>query len=275
MRIFTTTEIVCGAPRPGWEEEIEAEASRPTDTWREREGQQPRCFRDEATRREWIAGAWAAVRGEPAISNYCERGRGYDWAAARALAEGGWEAWNLAYREVIERRRVGRSGGARYYGRDHEAVPAAIARLRAVDIALWKALHGMQGSLLRWAIYRELGVDDAGLRFAISNEFGSVNSGSVEGVQYAGYGCRLFNDSGGKHPRFTFGGWERARALSGSDLVNRARALLGLHAPGTLELAAAPGRMAVPGTIAKADTRMHPAGVEPTPEVSAEQLVLI
>jgi hypothetical protein len=33
--------------------------------------------------------------------------------------------------------------GARYYGREHEAVPAAIARLKPVDIALWKALHGM------------------------------------------------------------------------------------------------------------------------------------
>jgi hypothetical protein len=279
MRIFTTAEIVSGTPTPGWQEEIEAEARRPTDTWREREGQQPRCFRHEETRQEWIAGAWAAVRGETDLTDncLCEFRRGYDSAASRALAEGGWEAWNLAYREVIERRPIGRSSpaGARYYGREHEAVPAAVARLRAVDLALWKALHGMQGSLLRWAIYRELGLDDAGLRFTISNEFGTVNSGSVEGVPYAGYGCRLFNDSGGKHPRFTYGGWERARALSGSDLVNRSRALLALHAPGTLELAAAPGRMTVPGTIAKADTRMHPPSVEATAEVPAEQLVLI
>lgn len=245
MRIFTIAEIESGAPRPGWQEEIEAEAGRPTDTWREREGQEPRCFRDEATRREWITGAWAAVRGEPAISNYCERGRGYDWAASRALAEGGWEAWNLAYREVIEHRPIGRgsTGGGRYYGGDHKAVPAAIARLRPFDIALWKALHGMQGALLRWAIYRQLEVDDNDLRLAISNEFGTVNSGAVDGVHYAGYGCRRYNDGGGKNPRFTFGPWDGARVATGPDLVNRSRSVLALPAPGTLGLAAAPGVM--------------------------------
>lgn len=273
MRIFTIAEIESGAPRPGWQEEIEAEAGRPTDTWREREGQQPRCYRDEPTRREWVDGAWAAVRGEPDLTTncLCEFRRGYDWAASRGLDEGGWEAWNLAYREVVERRPVGRSshGGARYYGREHEAVPATIARLKPFDIALWKALHGMQGSLLRWAIYRQLEVNDTDLRQAISNEFGTVNSGHLDGVQYAGYGCRRYNDAGGKHPRFTFGSWDKARAMSGPELVNRSRSLLALPVPGTLELAAAPGVMP------DAKPRIRAARVDPSSEAPAEQLVLI
>jgi hypothetical protein len=274
MRIFTMAEIVSGAPRPGWEEEIEAEARRPTDTWSEREGQQPRCFRDEPTRREWIAGAWAAVRGEPDLTQncLCEFRRGYDWAASRALAEGGWEAWNLAYREVVERRPIGRSstGGGRYYGREHERVPREIAKLKPIDIALWKALHGMQGSLLRWAIYRELGVDDEDLRLAISNEFGTVNSGSVDGITYAGYGCRRFNDAGGKHPRFTFGPWDKARVIAGPALVSRARSLLALPAPGTLELTAAPGAMADARFI-----RPRATSLDTSSEAPAEQLALL
>jgi len=272
MRIFTTAEIIGGSPRPGWHEEIEAEARQPTDTWRAREGEQPRCFRDEPTRREWITGAWAGVRGDPALSNYYECGRGYDWAVSRALAEGGWEAWNLAYREVVERRPVGRSstGGGRYYGREHERVPTETARLRPFDIALWKALHGMQGSLLRWAIYRELGVAEDDLRLAISNEFGTVNSGSVDGITYAGYGCRRFNDAGGKHPRFTFGPWDKARVIAGPALVSRARCLLALPAPGTLELPAAPGTMVETRTF-----RTRTPSVDSSNPGPGEQLALL
>lgn len=283
MRVFTITEIEAGSPGAGWVQVIEAESRKPTDTWRAREGQQPRCFRDDPTRQEWTAGAWAAVRGEPDLTKncLCEFRRGYDWAASRALSQGGWEAWNLAYREVVERRPVGRSsvGGARYYGREHGVVPAAIARLKPFDIALWKALHGMQGSLLRWAIYREIGVDDENLRLAISREFGSVNSGHVVGVTYSGYGCRLFNEGGGKHPRFTFGPWDRARAVCGPALVSRARAILDLPAPGTLAIPAAPGVM----TESKARTRSAPRPTTPvraaTPDLAtdppAEQLALI
>lgn len=272
MRILTIAEIVAGTPRPGWAEEIETEASRPTDTWRAEEDQEPRCFRDGPTRDEWIAGAWAAVRGDPdTTKNYCEFRRGYDWAARQALQEGGWEAWNLAYREVTERRPVGRSSrqGVRYYGSDHEVVPCIIARLKPLDIALWRALHGMQGSLLRWAIYRDLGVDDNTLKLAISNEFGTVNSGCVDGVPYAGNGCRRFNEQGGKHPRFTFGGWGKARALSATDLVGRSRTLLSLSQPGMLDLAGAPGTMREPRG------RMTEIRISSRNEVPAAQLVLI
>jgi len=274
MRIFTTAEIVSGSPSPNWAEVIEAESRSPTDTWREREGQQPCCFRDERTRQEWVAGAWAAVRGgpDPTKNCLCEFRRGYDWSASRALAEGGWEAWNLAYREVIERRPIGRSSplGVRYYGREHEAVPSPIARLKPFDIALWKALHGMQGSLLRWAIYRELGVDDNDLRLAISREFGTVNSGSVDGATYSGYGCRLFNDNaGGKHSRFSFGPWNRSRVLTGPDLVARARDLLALPAPGTLHLPGAPGSMGRARYGSRAPASQRPR------EEPGEQMVLI
>jgi hypothetical protein len=274
MGILTTAEIAAGNPSPGWAEQIETEASRPTDTWREREGKEPCCYRDEPTRQEWIAGAWAAVYGEPdpTTNCLCEFRQGYDWAASRALAEGGWEAWNLAYREVVERRPIGRCStlGARYYGRDHQSVPAAIARLKPFDIALWKALHGMQGSLLRWAIYRELGVDEPDLALAISREFGSVNSGSVGEVTYSAYGCRLFNDhSGGKHSRFSFGPWGAARVLAGPSLVSRCRTILALPEPGALHLSPAPGSMAE-ATLGRRDPPAPRNYDEP-----AEQLVLI
>lgn len=272
MRILTAAEIVSGAPRAGWTEEIDAEVSSPTDTWRKREGQEPRCFRDRESREEWISGAWAALRGDPDSAQKGEFRHGYDWAAARALAEGGWEAWNLAYREVTERRPIGRSspGGTRYYGREHEHVPASIARLKPFDIALWKALHGMQGSLLRWAVYRELGIDDDDLRLAISREFGTVNSGCVEGATYSGHGCRRFNDNGGgKHPRFSFGPWDKPRVLTGSDLVARTRSLLALPAPGTLDLPVAPGSMRYVKHRGRGPTTQR------TSEKPAEQMVLI
>jgi hypothetical protein len=117
-------------------------------------------------------------------------------------------------------------------------------------------------------------VDDNNLRLAISREFGSVNSGYVDGLAYAGYGCRLFNEGGGKHPRFTFGPSDRVGAVSGPDLVNRSRVLLTLPAPETREITAAPGVMR------DAKVRTHAAPVRATPtdpsrEPPAEQLALI
>ena len=79
MRIFTIAEIEAGSPDGAWAEVIETGSRQPTGTWRERERQQPRCFRDEPTRGEWTAGAWAAVRGEPDLTRncLCEFRRGY------------------------------------------------------------------------------------------------------------------------------------------------------------------------------------------------------
>jgi hypothetical protein len=259
MRIFTTMELSSGSPRPGWAEEIGAQARKSISA------------RDEAARDEWIAGAWAAIKGDPDRSSNCccEFRRGYDWAASQALIEEGWEAWNLAYREVTERRPIGRSSprGSRYYGRDHELVPPAIDHLGPVDIALWKALHGMQGALLRWAIYRELGVGDPDLRLAISREFGTVNSGYVDGIPYSAYGCRRYNDNGGgEHSTFVFDSGGSKRSMTGPELVGRARSLLCLPAPGSLNLDIAPGR-----TAERKQRRPADAGVGD----EARQLVLL
>jgi hypothetical protein len=240
--IWTIEQIRAGSPDAGWAEAIDAEARA-----------RRRLGRDEDERAEWAAGAWAAVRGEAdgSVNCCCVYRRGYDWAASRALEEGGWEAWHLAWREVDERRPIGRSSryGVRYYGRDDERVPDDIAALRPIDVALWKALHGLQAALLRWAIYRQLAVTDADLERAISREFGSVNSGRVGGAHYRAEGCRLFNDSGGKHPQFWYDVDGVEEPVGGSALVRRVRALLALPEPGTLGLdsgAAAPTRRRSP-----------------------------
>jgi hypothetical protein len=224
---LTLDEIRAGAPHGGWQELIQSEsraASRHVDA-------------DSLT--EWAEGAWAAVHGhrDPTPNCGCEWRRGYDWAARLSLEVNGWEAWNLAWREVEEHRPIGRSSkfGVRYYGRDHEHVPAEISRLPPVDVALWKALHGMQGALLRWDIYRQLGVTDDDLALAISREFGTVNSGVVGGVHYYAQGCKLFGGTG-QTPHLSLGDYGSEQKIRGTEIVRRSRSLLALPEPGALHL---------------------------------------
>lgn len=239
MNELTVGQIRAGAPTPAWPAEIEDAVSAPTDLWRAEEGATPRCYRDPDARAAWEAGAWCAIGGDPDETGTAPVFRaGYDWAARRALELGRWEAWNLALREVEERRPIARStpGGVRYYGTG-VSPPPEIARLNPLSIALWLSLHGMQGARLRWSIYRQLGVSDQDLALAISREFASVSAGEAGGVPYRGEGCRRFNDmNGGRHPRFYFGPWGNEHRLAGPDLVSRTRALLRLPVPGLLAL---------------------------------------
>jgi hypothetical protein len=228
---FTVDDLRSGSPHSGWDEEIEAAARAPADAWRLRQGGTPQFYRSDEARAEWIEGAWAAVRGErDPTPNDCEWRSGYDWAARRALDTCGWEAWHLAWREVEERRPIGRSHryGVRYYGRDHADVPPDISSLRTIDVALWKALHGMQGAVLRWEIYRQIGVTDADLALAISREFGTVVSGDVAGVNFYAQGCKLFGGTGNKHSRLIFGRDANEQKVTGPEIAVRARRLLAL-----------------------------------------------
>ena len=261
--IWTLEEIRAGGPGEAWASAIQAGSLAQT---------RPRLVGEE--RAEWIDGAWAAVCGEgdPSVNCCCLFRRGYDWAAARALEEGGWSAWHLAWREIEEQRPIGRSTrfGVRYYGQDHQHVPGLIAAMQPIDVALWKALHGMQGSLLRWAIYRQLCVSDADLERAISREFGSVNSGRVGDVYYRAEGCRLFNDQGGKHPQFWYEGAEVEESIGGPALVRRARGLLALPEPGSLALGARAEAPPARGARGEPRRARHAA-----PAVGAEQCSLL
>lgn len=271
MKDLTIAEIRAGAPSEEWAEVIAAESAAPTDRWRRESGGTPRCFRSAHDRAEWERGAWCAVRGDPDTCRTvgCAFRQGYDWAARRALESGGWEAWNLALREVEERRAICRSSpeGVRYYA--PRADPPADLATNTVAAALWQALHGMQGAFMRWSIYRQTGVSDADLCLAVSREFGTVSAGEVAGLEYRGEGCRLFNDhNGGREPRFLFGPYSEQRKFSGPALVAKARAVLRLPAPGQLTLDAWSGVWAPDGRAPTAHPTGH-AGIQ-----EAEQLAL-
>lgn len=226
-------DIKAGRPHDGWQEAI--------DNFVAREPPYRRCA---DARDAWCDGAWTAVRGDPdpTTNCLCEWRRGYDWAVRRALAEAGWEAWNLAWREVDEGRPITRAnvGGVRYYGSEHEVVPAEIAAHPAEGVALWKALHSISGSTMRWAVYRQLHPTDETLERAVSREFSSVTSGEVNGVSFWATGSKTDAGTGGLHPLFSYGNYGRDETIRGARLVSMARMLLSMPGADALTLLTVP-----------------------------------
>ncbi len=251
-------DIKAARPHDRWGEYIEEVVSRDSPY---------RTCRD--ARDAWCDGAWSAVRGDPdpTTNCLCEWRRGYDWAVRRALAEQGWEAWNLAWREVDERRPITRSavGGVRYYGTEHEVVPPEIAAHPVEVVALWKALHSISGSTMRWAIYRQLDPTDETLERAISREFSTVTSGEVNGVAFWATGSKKDGGTGGLSPLFSYGDYGREETITGVRLVATARILLSIPGENALMLFSAPA--SVPRAHRRASAPVHR---ESTPASSAQ-----
>lgn len=195
---MTIDEIRSGTAFPDWDAAIERRLEQDS-----RERPDFPLFRDHDAFR---LGAAAAAAGSSDSSDLVSSFRyGFDWANTFALEHSLWEAWHRAYLEVVERRPIGRSepGGVRYYG-SRDAIPPAPPHYPPVHVLLWKSLHLMQGSTMRWTIHRELGTPSDDFARAVSAEFSTCSSSTHGTCHGVGHGCKRYNPSGSQTPKFTY-----------------------------------------------------------------------